>query len=167
MLSLSHITPLARRQEYAACLSQRYDMIRIAPSPIHQQGVFATEPIKKGTRILEYIGEKIRKDESARRLAQRNDYIFHLNYRYDIDGATLANTARYINHSCDPNCEVDTTNQHIWIVALRDIASGEELSFNYGYDTRDYENFPCHCGARQCCGYILGREYWGRMKPQR
>lgn len=142
-------------------------MVRIAPSSIHQQGLFATERIPKGTYIIEYTGEKITKEESARRLAGYNPYIFHLNYRYDIDGSTLENIARYINHSCDPNCEVEISKSQIWIVAIRTIASGEELSFNYGYDARDYEKFPCHCGARQCCGYILGREYWGRIHTTR
>ena len=136
-------------------------MVRIGPSRIDRQGLFATQPIPQGSRIVEYCGEKISKRESARRLAQHNNYIFRLNYRYDIDGQTLDNIARYINHSCEPNCEVECTGEHIWIVALRDIQAGEELSFNYGYDATDYEKFPCHCGARSCCGYILGREYWG------
>jgi len=136
-------------------------LVRVGTSPIDRQGLFATTDIPQGTRIIEYRGEKITKDESARRLASNNTYIFHLNYQYDIDGATLANTARYINHSCDPNCVVDITMDMIWIVALRDIRAGEELTFNYGYDAREYERFPCRCGAVTCCGYILGREYWG------
>ncbi|MGE3535876.1 MAG: SET domain-containing protein [Candidatus Tectimicrobiota bacterium] len=140
-------------------------MIRIGPSPIAGQGLFATQLIPQGSRILEYIGEKISKQESARRLAAHNNYIFHLNYRYDIDGQSLENTARYINHSCDPNCEIEKVGEQIWILALRDIQIGEELSFNYGYDAQEYEKFPCHCGARVCCGYILGREYWGLIKP--
>jgi len=148
-------------------------LVRVGTSQIDRQGLFATTDIPQGTRIIEYLGEKITKDESARRLANYNTYIFHLNYHYDIDGDTydidgdtLANTARYINHSCDPNCAVETTTETIWIVALRDIQAGEELSFNYGYDAREYEKFPCHCGARNCCGYILGREYWGRIPYQ-
>ena len=139
-------------------------MIRIDTSRIDRQGLFATQRIAKGTRILEYVGEKISKQESARRLAAHNNYIFHLNYRYDIDGQTLENTARYINHSCDPNCEIEKVEDHIWIIALRDIQVDEELSFNYGYDAKEYEKFPCHCGARVCCGYILGREYWGLIQ---
>ena len=90
-------------------------------------------------------------------------YIAYLNEQYDIDGETLANSARYINHSCDPNCTVEYTTETLWIVALRHIQVGEELSCNYGYDAREYDKFPCRCGAPICCGYIVGREYWGQL----
>ena len=141
-------------------------LAHVGTSPIDRQGLFAATDIPHGTRIIEYRGEKITKGESARRLAQYNAYIFHFNAQYDIDGETPGNTARYINHSCTPNCAVDITTDTIWIVALRDIQAGEELCFNYGYDAREYEKFPCHCGAEICCGYILGREYWGRIPQQ-
>ena len=141
-------------------------LVRVGTSPIDRQGLFAATDIPPGTRIIAYLGEKITKRESARRLANYNTYIFHLNYHYDIDGETLANTARYINHSCDPNCAVEYTTDTIWIVAIKDIQAGEELSFNYGYDAREYEKFPCNCGAQSCCGYILSREYWGRIPLQ-
>ena len=73
-------------------------------------------------RIIQYIGEKISSRERAVRfLAAGNAFIFHLTYRYAIDGQTLANTARYINHSCDPNCAVEKTSDTIWIIALREI----------------------------------------------
>ncbi len=136
-------------------------LVHVGASPIDRQGLFAASAMPQGTRIVEYRGEKISKRESARRLANNNAYIFRLNYQYDIDGATQANPARYINHSCDPNCAVEHTSETIWIVALRDIQAGEELSFDYGYDAREYEKFPCHCGTEICCGYILGRAYWG------
>ena len=106
--------------------------------------------------------------ESGRRGDQgRNVYIFTFNDRYDIDGKILRNTARYINHSCAPNCEVALTTRTIWIVALREISDGEELTYNYGYeyDLASYQDFPCHCGAKQCCGYILAQRYWGLL-PQ-
>src|SRR5438128_450352 len=83
-------------------------------------GLFAAQEIKQGTRILQYIGEKISKAESTRRLAQGNAYIFTFNDRYDIDGKILRNTARYSNHSCAPNCEVQQTTRTLWVVALRD-----------------------------------------------
>jgi SET domain-containing protein len=85
----------------------------VGKSRIAGQGLFTVQDIKKGTRILPYIGEKIAKDESARRLAQGNVYIFTFNDRSDIDGKVLKNTARYINHSCDPNCEVEVTTRTI------------------------------------------------------
>jgi uncharacterized protein len=135
-------------------------MVRIGNSHIDGQGLFAAQDITKGTRIIAYIGEKITRKESARRLEAGNAYIFHLNYRYALDGATLANTARYINHSCDPNCDVEKTHDTLWIVALRDVKEGEELSYNYGYDLKHYQDNPCNCGAKNCCGYVLDRQYW-------
>jgi SET domain-containing protein len=141
-------------------------MVRIGNSRIEGQGLFATQDITKGTRIIAYIGEKITRRESVCRLEAGNAYIFHLNYRYALDGATLANTARYINHSCDPNCAVEKTSDTLWIVALRDIKEGEELSYNYGYTLEHYKDNPCNCGAKHCCGYILGQQYWGFIQPK-
>jgi SET domain-containing protein len=141
-------------------------MLRVGTSHIDRQGLFATQDIPQATRILAYIGEKITRQESARRLEAGNAYIFHLNYRYALDGTTLANTARYMNHSCDPNCVVEKTDDTIWIVALRDITEGEELSFNYGYDLKHYKDNPCNCGAKNCCGYILAQQYWGLISRE-
>jgi SET domain-containing protein len=138
-------------------------MVRIGRSHIDGQGLFAAQDIAEGTRIIAYIGEKITRRESVRRLEAGNAYIFHLNYRYALDGETLTNTARYINHSCDPNCEVEKTNDILWIVALRDIKEGEELSYDYGYTLEHYKDNPCNCGAKNCCGYILGQQYWGSL----
>lgn len=135
-------------------------LVRVDNSRIDRQGLFAAIDIKQGTRIIRYLGEKIPKEEGERRLEQDNQYIFHLNERYDIDGKTLKNTARYINHSCDPNCEIANTGRTIWIVAARDIQEGEELTYNYGFTPDECEDYPCNCGAKQCCGYILDRQYW-------
>jgi len=101
--------------------------VRVGPSRIAGQGLFAAQDIPKGTRIIQYLGEKISSRERAVRLAAGNVYIFHLTYRYAIDGQTLDNTARYINHSCAPNCEVEKTSDTIWIVAVREITTGETL----------------------------------------
>lgn len=131
--------------------------VRVGQSHIAGMGLFAAQDIQKGTRIIQYIGEKIPKDESYRRLAEGNAYIFAFNERYDIDGKTRKNTARYINHSCDPNCEANITRRTIWIVAVRHIQEGEELSYNYGYDAKKY---VCTCGAKHCAGYILDPQYW-------
>jgi len=93
----------------------------IGTSRIAGKGLFAGQAIKKDTIITRYMGTKISKTQSARALAQGNAYICSLNNRYDIDGNTLQNTARHINHSCDPNCVLQTTGRAIWVVALRDI----------------------------------------------
>ena len=137
--------------------------VRVGPSRIAGQGLFAAQTIAQGTRIVPYIGEKIGSAERARRQAAGNAYIFQITYRYAIDGATLANTARYINHSCAPNCTVILTDGTLWVVALRTIPAGAELSVNYGYDLQHYQDNPCHCGAPHCCGYILDPQYWGRL----
>lgn len=140
-------------------------MIEVGPSVCAGQGLFATRAIPQGERIVEYLGEKISKEVSAARRAAHNNYIFHLDYATAIDGSGLENTARYVNHSCSPNCLIEIAGGRIFVVAGRDIAAGQELSFNYGYDASEYERFPCNCGAYNCCGYMVGREYWGQL-PQ-
>ena len=134
----------------------------IGTSRIAGKGLFAGQAIKKDTIITRYCGTKISKTQSARALAQGNAYICSLNNRYDIDGNTLQNTARYINHSCEPNCVLQTTGRAIWVVALRDIEAGEELThrYNYEYDPARYTEFPCYCGAHNCVGYIVDARYW-------
>jgi uncharacterized protein len=139
-------------------------LLWVGKSRIAGKGLFTAQAIKKGTRILQYIGEKITKAESAKRLAQGNVYVFAFNDYWDIDGRMLRNKARYINHSCDPNCEVHMTSRTIWIVALRDIKTGEELTFNYGYELDDEMAQPCTCGAKHCYGFILAQKYWGVVK---
>ena len=138
--------------------------VRVGISRIAGHGLFAAQAIKQGTKIIRYIGEKITTEESDRRLAAGNVYIFGLNERSALDGDTPKNTARYINHSCDPNCHTEQYGNTIWIVALRDIQAGEELTYNYEYELDDEPAEPCHCGAPRCCGYILAPHYWDRLR---
>jgi uncharacterized protein len=138
--------------------------VRVGPSRIAGQGLFAEQDIKQGTKIIRYIGEKIAHEESDRRLAAGNVYIFGLDERYAIDGDMPKNTARFINHSCAPNCHTEQFGNTIWFVAIKNVRAGEELTYNYGYDDEDYANNPCHCGAKHCCGYILGPQYWERLR---
>jgi SET domain-containing protein len=130
-------------------------LLWVGKSRIAGQGLFTAQAIQRDTRIIQYTGEKSPKVESDKRLAEGNNYIFQLNDRYDIDGKAFRNKARYINHSCDPNCIVQLTTRTIWIVALRDITAGEELTYNYGYELDDTPAHPCTCGADTCCGAIL------------
>merc|ERR1712167_421045 len=75
--------------------------------------------------------------------------------KYDIDGGVLRNHARFINHSCDPNCEVEITNNEIWISAIKNIKKDTELTYNYGYPfDSDFEDHICKCGSKKCVGYI-------------
>lgn len=153
------------------------EWIEVRKSGVHGTGVFAAKKIPRGTKVIEYVGEKISKKESDKRAdevldkAKKNPelggvYIFELNKRWDIDGNVSWNTARFINHSCDPNCETEIEDGKIWIVAMKDIAKGEELSYNYGYDIDDFEEHPCNCGAKNCVGYILNEKFWGKLKKK-
>lgn len=148
--------------------------IEVRGSEIHGRGLFAIRKIPKETDIIEYVGEKIDKEESDRRgwelyeAAQATGgaavYLFTLNDEFDIDGDVEWNSARLINHSCDPNCEAVIDGDQIWITALRKIKKSDEIFFNYGFDLENYEGHPCRCGTERCMGYIAGEEYWPELK---
>src|SRR5512138_3185706 len=123
------------------------DWLEFRPSAIHGTGAFARRPIPRGTHLIEYVGEKITKAESRRRCEAQNEYVFSLDDEWDLDGNVPWNPARFVNHSCAPNCEAEYLEGRIWIVARQDIAAGEELTFNYGYDLADYRDYPCRCQA--------------------
>jgi uncharacterized protein len=136
-----------------------FPLLEIGNSAIHGRGAFAATRIAAGVRIVEYVGEKIGKEESLRRCEAENEYIFELDEAFDLDGNVEWNPARFVNHSCSPNCEAEYDEGHIYIVALRDIAPNEELTFNYGFDLTDYRDHPCRCGAERCVGYIVAEEF--------
>ena len=86
---------------------------------------------------------------------------------WDLDGNFEWNTARLVNHSCEPNCEAQIDEElKIWLVSLRDIGQGEELSFNYGFDLEDYGKHPCRCKSKKCVGYIVGEDYWPKLRKK-
>src|SRR5438477_12908127 len=115
-------------------------------SGIQCMGLFAAGPIPNETRVIEYIGEKIDSAEMLHRCGAGNFYIFALRNGEYIDGKVKYNLARFINHSCVPNCEICWEDERIWIIARRDIAVGQEITFNYCYDLEDYRRYPCRCG---------------------
>jgi SET domain-containing protein len=135
-------------------------------SGIHGTGAFADRAIPAATRIIEYVGEQITKEESARRCEANNQYIFSLTEEIDLDGNVEWNPARLINHSCAPNCESECIEGRIWIIALRDIAPGTEITFNYGYDLEDFEEHPCRCGAQGCIGFIVAEEFHEEVRKR-
>ena len=150
---------------------------KLKKSRIHNKGIFAKKEITKNTKIIEYIGEKITKQEGDTRSEARikkflkskthgSVYIFELNNKYDIDGSPLYNKARYINHSCDPNCEVKINKGRIWVCSIKHIAKDEELSYDYGYefDKDDYKDHICNCGSNNCIGYIISSDDWPKYK---
>ena len=141
---------------------------RIGESQIHGRGVFAASHISKGEFIIEYLGEKITKEESTRRGLEREEYakasgdgavyIFELDDKYDLDGNFEYNDARLINHACRTNCEAVLEDGKIKIYATRDIQEGEEILYNYGYALEHFMDHPCHCGFPECVGYIVAVE---------
>ena len=138
-------------------------------SKINNRGLFAAKDIKKGTKIIYYVGKIITKKETERNPKFDNDraiYLFNLNNRYDLDGDFTYNTARLINHSCNPNCEVDIIRGKIWIISIKKILKGDELSYDYGYDfdKDDFKDHICNCGSSLCIGYIISKDDWPKYK---
>ncbi len=146
--------------------------IQVRNSKIHGKGVFAAKRIPKGTRIIEYIGERISHKEADDRYADHdpNDnhtFLFIVDRKTVIDGGRKGNAARYINHSCDGNCESAIAERRVFIDAVRDIAKGEELGYDYeiGRDKNDPPNvdeiYACRCGSPKCRGTML----WPAKRP--
>ena len=134
-------------------------LYKIKKSNIDKRGLCASKDIKEGTKIINYIGKIISKKETEKNTKFNNEkdiYLFNLNNRYDLDGDFKFNTARLINHSCDPNCEVEGVGLKLWISAIKNIKKGEELTYDYGFSyDKDYKQFPCKCGKQNCAGYIV------------
>ncbi len=145
---------------------EMHQNITFRDSLIHGTGGFATRDIAAGSQVVEYVGRKIDKQESLRQCELENPYIFTLDDEFDLDGNVDWNPARLLNHSCAPNCEAQEEAGRIWIVALRDIRAGEELTFNYNYDLTDYREHPCRCGAANCVGYILAEEFFPELQER-
>lgn len=139
-------------------------------SKIHGTGLFATEDVPKGEKIIEYTGERITKAEAVRRYEKQSEegaiYLFDLNKRHDIDGAVAGNEAKYANHSCEPNAETTIERGRIWVLAKRPIKKGEEILYDYNFPLFDHEKRPCHCGSAKCRGWIISKSayYYKRRK---
>ena len=140
--------------------------IQTRQSGVHGKGVFALQNIAAGDTLIEYLGEIISWKEALRRHphdpAQPNHtFYFHIDDKNVIDGKVHGNAAKWINHACDPNCEADEVDGRIFIKALRDIAAGEELNYDYGlvidlpYTPELLAEFPCWCGSENCRGTLL------------
>ncbi len=140
------------------------EMIEFRDSGIHGMGGFALRKIRKGTAMIEYVGEKITKAEAALRVAADNPFVFILDDETDVDGNVPWNPARFLNHSCEPNAVAEIFGDQIWVMALRTIQTGEEITFNYSYDVENYEEHPCKCGAAQCVGYMVAEEFFPQVR---
>ncbi len=148
-------------------------MFEVRRSPVHGMGAFASQRIAKGTRIIEYLGERVGHREANRRYAEKtpddnHTFLFVVDRGIVIDAGTDGNDARFINHGCDPNCESVIEDRRVFIVALRIIQPGEELKYDYSIarDRDDPPNvdevFACHCGVPQCRGTML----WPAQRPK-
>ena len=140
--------------------------LQVRRSTVHGNGVFAAQDLEPGEVLIEYVGEVIDWDEALRRhphdpLQPDHTFYFHIEDGRVIDAAVGGNSSRWINHSCDPNCEAEETHGRVFIKALRPIAAGEELTYSYGlsiderYTPAVKKRFACRCGAPQCSGTML------------
>jgi SET domain-containing protein len=144
-------------------------LVEARHSSIHGTGVYAIAPIKKGTRIIEYLGERISHDEADSRYELKGDddghtFLFIASNRTVIDAGVNGNDARFINHSCAPNCETVIENSRVFIDAIRNIKPGEELGYDYQLtwestdDPAELALYACRCGAKKCRGTMLDKE---------
>ena len=144
---------------------------KIKKSNIDNKGLYASKNIKAKQIVIHYKGKLVTKKEVEKNPKFDNDkaiYLFNVNNRYDMDGDFEYNDARLINHSCNPNCEVDGKGLKLWIFALRDIKKDEELSYDYGFGyDKDYKQFVCKCGANNCVGYIVREGSRWRIKKSK
>jgi len=142
----------------------------VRPSPMHGLGAFATARIPAGTRLIEYAGARISPQEAHARYpdstpgATHHTELFAIDDDIVIDASVDGNEARFINHSCDPNCDAVIEDGRIWIETIRDVASGEELAYDYAFVLPERHTpaakrrYPCNCGARNCRGTILAKK---------
>jgi hypothetical protein len=134
----------------------------VRPSRIHSVGVFTNAPVRKGARLIEYTGKFLTPDEADRLYeGAPRTYLYGLgDGKKIIDGEGIA---AYLNHSCDPNCEIDEIKDRAYIFAIRDIAAGEELLWDYNlYD--DDDPAPCYCGSPKCRGTMYSREWMAKLR---
>jgi SET domain-containing protein len=141
-------------------------LFEVRDSPVHGKGVFALRRIHKGTRIVEYLGERVSHREADRRYESKeasdnHTFLFIIDSKTVIDAGVDGNDARFINHSCDPNCESVIESRRVFIEAIRTIEPGDELSYDYQIQREDDdppnidEIFACRCGFPQCRGTML------------
>jgi len=141
-------------------------LIEVRASPLHGLGVFAAQRIRRGTRIIEYLGERVSHAEADRRYEHKDaedahTFLFIVDARTVIDAGIGGNEARFVNHACEPNCESVIEARRVFIEAVRSIEPGEELTYDYQIqrevdDPPDVDAiFACRCGCARCRGSML------------
>jgi SET domain-containing protein len=152
--------------------------IEVRTSALHGLGVFAMRRISRGTRVLEYLGERVSHAEADRRYqhkdaADNHTFLFIVDARIVIDAGVGGNEARFVNHACEPNCESVIERRRVFIDALRTIEAGEELTYDYQIqreadDPPDVDRvFACRCGGPGCRGTMLWPAPAGSRDPHR
>ena len=151
--------------------------LQVRRSGVHGKGVFALRDLAAGERLIEYTGELISWDEALDRHPHdpanpEHTFYFQRDDGWVIDALYGGNSSRWINHACDPNCETDEQGGRVFIVALRNIAAGEELFYDYGltiderYTPALKRRYACHCGAPDCRGTMLAPKRRTRRAAQ-
>ena len=145
----------------------------VRPSPMQGLGAFATRRIPAGVRLIEYAGQRLTPAEAEAKYPEvpgerHHTYLFAIDdddgAEVVVDAAVDGNEARFINHSCDPNCDAVVEHGRIWIETIRDVEPGEELAYDYAYILEERHSpaakrrFPCHCGTARCRGTILAKK---------
>jgi hypothetical protein len=144
-------------------------LFEVRKSRIHGRGVYALRHIPKGTRIVEYLGERIPHEVADARYEAKGDddghtFLFVVDDKICIDAGVDGNDARFINHACDANCETEIEGGRVFIDALRDIKPGEELGYDYSLtwvstdDPDELALYTCRCGSPKCRGTMLDPE---------
>jgi uncharacterized protein len=144
-------------------------MFEVRSSGIHGRGAYATRKIPKGMRVVEYLGDRITHEQADARYEEKGQddghtFLFVVSSRVVIDAGVQGNEARFINHSCDPNCDTVIEGERVFIESVRDIEPGEELAYEYGLtwettdDSEELANYACRCGAASCRGTMLAEE---------
>jgi SET domain-containing protein len=140
----------------------------IRESPIQGLGAFAIRAIPAGTRLIEYAGERLTPRQADERYPDDDErhhtFLFAIDDDIVVDAAVNGNDARFLNHSCDPNCDVVIEDKRLWIETIRDVEPGEELAYDYAFILPERHTpaakrrYPCYCGAANCRGTILGKK---------
>ncbi|HXI47325.1 MAG TPA: SET domain-containing protein-lysine N-methyltransferase [Steroidobacteraceae bacterium] len=144
----------------------RKPLFEVRHSRIHGYGVFALRRIRKGTTVIEYLGDRVTHDLANERYKDKDPkdghtFLFTVDAKTVIDAGVNGNEARFVNHGCHPNCQTVNTGRRIFIEALRTIQPGEELAYDYQIQRDDDDPadvdviFACHCGAQSCRGSML------------
>jgi SET domain-containing protein len=148
-------------QNDGAARNRSSPIVEVRDSPVHGRGVYATRRIPKGARIIEYTGKRMAWADAPNEDDDPHTFIFGLDNGQVINPEIDGNEARWINHSCDPNCEAIGKDDRIFICAMKTIRAGEELSYDYALEldepiTKKLEaEYKCHCGTARCRGTML------------